>query len=139
MLIIMRTPELTAIAVMGLVVCACGDKSANVVGKWKLNLPATFGTMISTGVNFGADHTLSGAYQGTWSIAGDVVSLKLTSMGGMSIDAMKGAIASQPNGAAAAKLFDNLQLKIDASGKDLYATDGKGKTSPAPMLTRDGT
>lgn len=120
-----------------LAVCGCGKKAPEIVGKWKLNTPVALPGGTSTDVTFGADHTLSGIYAGTWSSTGDMVTLKITAMGGMQIDALKKMMASQPNGAEAAKMFDSMPLKVDADGKNMSVSDGNGKTSGMPMFTKE--
>jgi len=120
-----------------LLACGCANKPVDIVGKWKLNTPVPLPGANSTDVTFAADHSFSGVYSGTWALYGDVVTLHITAMGGMSMDTLKGMMASQPNGDAASKFLDSMPLKVDSSGKSMTLTDNKGHTSPMPMFTKE--
>ena len=133
----MRTSPLTLAACLCLAFVGCAKKDIDIVGKWKLSTPAPMPGATSTDVTFSADHTLTGLYAGTWSISGDTVSVKVTSMGGMKMDQLKSMMASQPNGGAAAKLIDNLTLKVDSSGKTMSIADAKGNASGIAMFARE--
>ncbi len=122
---------------VGLAVLGCGKKTVDVVGKWKLNTPVPVPGAGSTDETFAADHTISGIYGGTWAMSGDVVTIKITTMAGMSVDSLKSMVAKQPNGAAAAQLFDSMPLKADPDGKKLSLVDAKGNTSSMPTFVRD--
>jgi len=56
---------------------------------------------------------VTGPLEGTWSMSGVTVGLKLTAIGGMRIESMKSMLANQPNGAEATKFIDNMQFKVD--------------------------
>jgi len=132
----MRSVPLVLLVCVCIALCGCGKKAIDIVGKWKLDTPVPMPGATSTDVTFAADHTFTGVYSGTWSMSGDTVTLKINTMAGISMDTFKSMTASQPNGAAAAKLFDSMPLKVDSDGKNMSMTDGKGSVSPMPMFTK---
>ena len=122
---------------VGFALFGCSKKAVDVVGKWKLNSPVPVPGAGATDETFAADHTISGIYGGTWSMAGDVVTIKISTLAGMPVDSLKSMVAKQPNGAAAAQLFDSMPLKADPDGKKLSLVDAKGNTSSMPTFVRD--
>jgi hypothetical protein len=63
--------------------------------------------------------------------------MKINSIGGMKLDAMKGMMASQPNAAEGMKALENMTLKLDSDSKNLFPVSTKGDTGPNPILTKE--
>ena len=133
----MRCIPLVLLAGFCVAIGGCAKKEVDIVGKWKLATPMPMAGGGSADVTFAADKTMTGLWGGTWSMSGDIVTIKLTTIAGVQVAQFKSMVASQPNGAEASKFLDNLTLKVDSSGKSMVVADGKGNGSGAPIFTRE--
>lgn len=137
----MRAALLVSIALASVVVTGCKNKEASLVGSWKGELKMNSANpndpmtkmLNAMSANFTLDLKENKTFamsmgpipmEGTWSLAGEEVSLQTTKVMGMSVDEAEKLQAQQaakmPGGNALAKssnLREPLKLKIESDGK----------------------
>jgi len=120
-----------------LAIVSCAKKEYSVVGKWRITTPTPTPGGTDLTEEFKADHTFAGMmYEGTWTSAGDTVSMKITKMGGLSMEQMKQMVSNMPNGSQAQSVMENMTLKMDGSGDSMLMAGPNGNTSNAFTFNR---
>jgi hypothetical protein len=143
----MRALSTVFVVAIALLVSGCGNKEARLIGKYKgemAGMPAADdknnpmaglakAMAGSLSLELKADHkfTLNVIFplEGTWSVSGDTVTLKVEKAMGMDVDSLKDKAKSSPGSKSASSSSDAnkpIELKVSADGKTLTAQDPKG-------------
>lgn len=119
-----------------LVLSACGKKEVSIAGKWRFNISGLPNGSTPVEITFREDHTFVGISAGTWSISGDTVTVKPTTIGQIRVDSLNKMSETHSGNSAPTDIFGMMRLRLDSTGRYLLPITNGGATTSTPIFIR---